>query len=319
MRQQVNRMLDHPKADRFIRDFTDQWLRLSEIDATTPDRRLYPEYDELLKQSMLQETREFFAHLIERDLSSRNLIDSDFAFLNRRLADHYEIPHVTGQQFRRVSLPKNSPRGGIMTHASVLKVTANGTVTSPVSRGSWVLSHLLGTPPAPPPPGIGAIEPDTRGATTIREILARHRDDASCATCHRSIDPPGFALECFDVIGGFRTRYRSVGKSGDRPQKKLNGRSIWEYRLVQPVDTSGQTADGKPFANLQEFRQHLLREEEQVARNLIKQLIVYSTGAEIQFADRRVIRDIMGNVRPADFGVRSMIHEIVQSRIFRNK
>jgi len=206
--KQIDRMLKDEKSWRFISDFCNQWLQLSEIDATAPDKRLYPEFDELLKHSMLDETEHFIAHLIEKDLSISNLIDSDFTFVNRRLAEHYGIRGVKGQTTRKVRLTRSSPRGGLLTQSSILKVTANGTNTSPVLRGNWVLTHLLGTPPSPPPPTIGSIEPDTRGTTTIREMLEKHRSDPSCSSCHRLIDPPGFALECFDVNRASRRRQR---------------------------------------------------------------------------------------------------------------
>ena len=241
---EVNRMLENEKAQRFVEDFLDQWLELKEIDATTPDEKLYPEYDDVLRQAMLEETRRFFSEMIRSDLGVREFIDSDFTFLNRRLAEHYGIPGVEGLDFRKVTLPAESPRGGLLTQASILKVTANGTNTSPVPRGSFVLANLLGTPPSPPPPDIGAIEPDTRGATTIREELAAHREMESCNRCHREIDPPGFALESFDPIGGFRSRYRSTGQ-GDRPLTKLFGRPVREYRLGLPVDASGETSEGE--------------------------------------------------------------------------
>ena len=318
LRAQVERMLNDPKSERFVRDFANQWLRLADIDATSPDDRLYPEYEELLKLSMQGETYAFITHMLQNNLSTRFLIDSDFAMLNRRLAQHYDIPDVSGQTFRKVKLPQDSPRGGLITQAAILKVTANGTVTSPVKRGSWVLTHLLGEPPSPPPPGIGSIEPDTRGTTTIRETLNKHRNDQSCAACHQLIDPPGFALECFDVIGGFRTNYRSQGK-GERSQEKLLGRNIWEYKIGKPVDSSGRLSDGSRFKDVQEFKQLLMRRHDQVARNVIEQLTVYATGAEIQFADHEVIDEIWNKSRDQEFGIRTMIHEIVQSRIFRNK
>jgi len=218
-------MLDSGKSRAFVENFTGQWLDLRNIDATTPDARLYPEFDELLKLSMINETESFFAELLNKNLPVSNLIHSDFAMLNSRIAAHYGIEGVTGEEFRRVSLPAGSPRGGILTQASVLKVTANGTTTSPVLRGSWVIKRLLGRPSPPPPANVGTIEPDTRGATTIREQLAKHRTSESCAGCHRNIDPPGFALESFDVIGGFRDRYRSQEK-GDRVDKRsATGRS----------------------------------------------------------------------------------------------
>ena len=158
----------------------------------------------------MEETRLFFAELLRADLPARNIVDSDFTFLNERLADHYGINGVSGVNFRKVKLPPDSVRGGLMTQASVLKVTANGTTTSPVLRGHWITERILGLETPPPPPTVEAVEPDIRGAVTIRQQLDKHRANASCASCHSKMDPPGFALESFDVMGGYRERYRAV-------------------------------------------------------------------------------------------------------------
>jgi hypothetical protein len=316
--RQVKRMLKDEKSRRFTNDLARQWWQLGDVNLTNPDARLYPEFDELLKVSIPLETQEFLVELIRKDLSTDNLVDSDFTFLNRRLAEHYGIPGVNGQHMRRVTLPENSHRGGIMTHASILKITANGTVTSPVRRGSWVLTNLLGTPPNPPPTDIGSIEPDTRGTTTIRESLAKHRNVESCAQCHQHIDPPGFALESYDVIGGYRSKYRCT-ENGEQPERLLRGRTIWEYDIGLPVDSSGVLADGEPFENIDEFKQLLLNQREQIARNVISNLITYATGAEIQFADRDQVAKILESCRESDFGMQTIIREVVQSRLFRNK
>jgi len=316
--KQIERMLNHEKCSRFVADFCSQWLQLSEIDATAPDKRLYPEFDDLLKHSMLDETQHFIAHLIKKDLSISNLIDSDFTFVNRRLAEHYGIRGVKGQTTRKVRLPRSSPRGGLLTQSSILKVTANGTTTSPVLRGSWVLTHLLGTPPSPPPSAIGAIEPDTRGTTTIREMLEKHRSDASCASCHRLIDPPGFALECFDVIGGYRKNFRNK-EHGQPVKEKLLGRNIWEYKTGLPVDASGEMEDGRKFDGIVQYKKLLKTKKEQIARHLISELVVYSTGAEIQFADREEIDKIVEQCRESDFGLRTIIRQIIKSKLFLNK
>jgi hypothetical protein len=314
---QLDRMLDDEKSDRFVHDFLDQWLGLADIDGTTPDEKLFPEYDDVLRQAMLGETRHFLRELISENLSVGNLIDSDFTFLNRRLAVHYGIPGVEREHFRRVTLPKQSVRGGLLTHASIHKVTANGTVTSPVKRGNFVLAKVLGTPPSPPP-FFAAVEPDTRGTTTIRETLDAHRHETACANCHKTIDPPGFALESFDPIGGFRTRYRSTEK-GDWPKRRLFGRRIHEYKEGLPVDASGVTPDGTSFEGIRGFRQHLMKNKELVARNFISQLIIYATGGEIQFADREELDRIVQKVSGQDYPVRTILHEIVQSKLFRNK
>jgi len=313
---QVDRMLDDKKAARFITDFLGQWLRLYQVDATSPDEKLYPEYDELLGNAVRREPGLFFTELVRENLSLTNLVDSEFAFLNRRLAEHYRIPGVAGQHFRKVTLPKNSPRGGMLTQAAILKTTANGTVTSPVTRGNFVLTSILGTPPSPPPPTVGSIEPDTRGKTTIRQILAAHRDNETCNKCHREIDPPGFALESFDPIGGFRTKYRANKSSQVGFFGFLNANS---YTTGPAVDASGVTADGKKFSGIREFKTLLLADKEQIARHFVSQLVVYSTGGEIQFADRDSIEAILDRTRKSDFPVRTIIHEVVQSPLFRNK
>ena len=325
LRGQVDRMLNSPKSEQFISSFVGQWLDINQIDATTPDTKLYPEYDDILRDSMVSETRNYFRELLDKNLPIANLIASDFAILDRRLADHYDLTdsflELKGEkfdeEFRRVSLPADSPRGGVMTQAAILKVTANGTVTSPVIRGSWILRRILGTPPSPPPP-VKGIEPDTRGATTIREQLAKHRDSETCNRCHREIDPPGFALESFDVIGGFRQRYRSVGE-GDQSTEKLQGRSIWEYKLGKPIDSSGQTSDGRPFADIREFKQLMLDDQEQIINCLAGKLTTYATGAGISFADRDEIERIADKTNAQGAGLRTLVYEVVASELFRTK
>lgn len=312
---QIERILDDPKSNRFVKDFVGQWLWLNRLNATSPDDGLYPEFDELLGTAIPQETELFFASLIEDNLAASNLIDSDFTFVNRRLAEHYGMKGVDGQDFRRVDLPDDSLRGGVLTQAALLKTTANGTTTSPVTRGNFVLTNFLGTPPSPPPPSVGSIEPDTRGQTTIREILAAHRNTDTCNQCHREIDPPGFALESFDPIGGFRTNYRSTGGEqtfGDFTVKM-------PPKQGPPVDSSGVTADGKSFTGIGQFKQLLMANEELVVRNFVSQLLVYSTGGEIKFADRECVESILNETREEKFPVRDIIHAVVQSRLFQEK
>ena len=316
--QQVDRLLDAPKSMRFARDFASQWLGLYNIDATTPDKILYPEYNDLLRQSMIDETEHFFMELIAQNLKANNLIQSDFTFLNRELAEHYDITGVKGQFMRKTLLPKNSIRGGLLAQASILKVTANGTTTSPVRRGNFILTHLLGQATPAPPGDIGSIEPDIRGAVSIKETLAAHTNAESCATCHQHIDPPGFALESFNPIGGHRRRYRTTGR-GDWTGDRIYGRHVNEYRWARHVDSGGITADGQKFSGIRKFRDLLLEQEEQVARNFISQLVVYSTGGEIEFADREEIERILSKARPGGFGLRKIIHEVIKSRLFSHQ
>ena len=199
--------------------------------------------------------------------------------------------------------------------ASVLKVTANGTYTSPILRGAWVLDRILGTPPPRPPEGVTAVEPDIRGATTIRQQLAKHRQVASCASCHAKIDPPGFALESFDVIGGWRTHYRTTGNG--KPVM-LDGRRM-PYLQGPKVDPADVMPDGQKFRDIDEFKKLLLKDKDQIARALTRRLVTYATGATVQNADQPQIEAIVGNSRKHDYGLRTLVHEIVQSELFRNK
>jgi len=309
-RAQVERMIDDPKIERFIENFAGQWLDLRDIEFTTPDKKLYPEYDELLLRSMVAETHGFFRRVLLEDLSVLNFVDSDFAILNQRLATHYGIDGVRGhEQFRPVELPDDCVRGGVLTHASVLKVTANGTTTSPVIRGAWVLDNILGQPAPPPPAGVPAVEPDIRGATTIREQLDRHRQHQTCARCHRRIDPPGFALEEFDVIGGHRDWYRSLGDEGQRVPKT-------RYRIGPMIEKGGELPDGRKFSDFVEFRDLLLEDPEVIARAMAEKLLIYGCGRPLEKSDRASVDAVVEAARKENFGLRSMIQAVVESELF---
>ncbi|MEY2880160.1 MAG: hypothetical protein RLZZ15_2540, partial [Verrucomicrobiota bacterium] len=320
LRAQTQRLLNDAKSRRFVDAFLDYWLDLRKITATSPDESLYPDYylDDLLWESAAEETQRFFAELIRGDLPARHVVASDFAMLNEHLATHYGVPGVEGVALRRVALPSDSPRGGIMTQASVLKVTANGTTTSPVVRGAWVMERLLGLPPPPPPASVPAIDPDTRGAVTIREQLAQHRTLETCAACHTKIDPAGFALESFDVMGGWRERYRALG--GGKPDAGLGkGGQKFVFHAALPVDAAGALPDGRAFTDVRELKKLLLADEKQIAKNLAEQLVVFATGAPVGFADRAKIEAILARTAGKSYGVRSLIGEIVQSELFLNK
>jgi len=312
---QIDRLLADPRADRFTTDFARQWLELGRLDETTPDPLLYPEYRFLLNEGVAMETPSFFKELLHDNLPARSLLKPGFAMLTQRLAEHYRIPGVEGVEVRKVPLPADNVRGGLLGQAGIHKLTANGTTTSPVKRGVWVSDRLLNDPAPPPPPGVSAVDPDTRGTTTIREQLAKHRADPSCAACHAKIDPPGFALEAFDPIGGFRDRYRSNGK-GDVPLEK--GHTEWkvEYKLGPQVDASGQLRDGRNFASPAAFIELLAQDDERLARAFTAHLARYATGAEMNYADRAEIRRIVAGSKQSGYALRSLVHALAQSTLF---
>lgn len=302
LHKQVERMLDADRGQEFIKDFAHEWLELSEIDFTQPDPRRHRDFDMVVQQSMLDETHAFLQSMLSENLSVTNLIDSDFTFLNSRLARFYDIDGVTGDELRRVELLPRHHRGGVLTQGAVLKVTANGTTTSPVVRGVWVAERLLGQHIPPPPEGIPAIEPDIRGAKTIREMLAKHRSDASCASCHRKIDPPGFALENFDPSGKWRDKYYHRNR---------------EKRLA--INPAYELADGRSFKNVEEFRKLVVAKPYRLAHNVAEKLVTYGTGAPVGFSDRYQVSEFVKQTADGNYGFRSLVHAVVESPIFRTK
>lgn len=318
LRAEAIRLLGTPLSDRFIADFTDSWLDLRNIEFTNPDEQLFPEFDRYLQDSMIAETRAYFRELLRENLDASHLVRSDFAMLNQRLAAHYGIADVTSPTVTRVALPADSVRGGFMTHASVLKVSANGTNTSPVLRGVWINERILGKHPAPPPPGIPGVEPDIRGATTLRELLAKHRDSESCQACHEMIDPPGFALESFDPIGGWRDHFRSLGE-GEKPAQRNAGSKRIQWKLGPPVDASGQLQDGRVFAGYQEFRDLIAKDQSLLAKAFVTKLLTFATGREMGFSDRPEINQIVAKSGETGYGLRDLVLLAVSSEIFKNK
>ncbi len=334
LRAQTARLLADAKSERFVNAFLDYWLDLRRVGGTSPDELLYNDYylDDLLLESAQAETRAFFTELLRSDLPTRNVIASDFAMLNDKLATHYGLPPIEGVALRKVPLPADSVRGGLLTQAAVLKVTANGTTTSPVLRGAWIMERMLGQPPPPPPPSVPAVEPDIRGAATIRDQLAKHRTEETCASCHTKIDPAGFALEAFDVMGGWRERYRAMAENvtntNNGPKKEPavpaavgigKGGQKFQFHYALPVDSSGELWDGRKFSDVRDFKRMLLEDERQIARNLVRQFVIYGTGAPVRFSDRAAIERILDRAQPAGYGVQTLIREVVQSELFLNK
>jgi hypothetical protein len=314
LHKEVERMLKDPRSERFISNFVGQWLHLRDINETTPDRKLYKEYDELLQYSMIDESETFFRHLLHEDLSIVNCLDSDFVMINQRIATHYGIDGVEGLGLRKVALTPDSVRGGVLTQGAVLKVTANGTNTSPVVRGVWVLENVLGVAPRPPPPNIAGIEPDIRGAETIRQQLDKHRDVESCNACHRSIDPPGFALESFDPVGKYRQKYLRFVVNPKHADKGWGS-----VQKGADVDASGQLATGETFGGIREFKKLLVSDPDSFAECLAEKLLIYGLGRELGYSDRPMVHDVAKRVGDKGYGLRSLVHEVVASEAFKKK
>jgi hypothetical protein len=289
--------------------------------------------------------------MLRENLSISNIVDSQFTYLNARLAEHYGLedayrehlqraadsvpaqtvslrrsldsrqpafPHER-DRLQKVNLPDDSPRGGFITQGAVLKVSANGTTTSPIIRGAYFLERIMGTPPAPPPANVPAVEPDIRGATTIREQLAKHRDQVACAGCHAIIDPPGFALESFDATGRWRTHYRIIPESAADKLVKNAGSDVRYYEDGPVVDTHYQLPDGRKFRDIEDFKSLIVADSTQLARAMVEKLTTHLTGSAPQFADRVVIDAILAETRGDGYRLRDLIHGVIQSRMFRNK
>ena len=294
---QVERMLNDPKSDALIDGFLGSWLTMRELGSTPPDRnqfRAFYHYD--LDAAMRRETQLFTRHLLDKNLSVVNFLDSDFTFVNKPLARMYGIKSPQGTGFELAQLTDRR-RGGLLGQASVLTVTANGIDTSPVVRGVWLLENILGTPPNPPPPDVEPLDPDIRGATTIREQLKKHRETASCFDCHRKIDPLGFALENFDPIGNWRNTYGRQNK----------------------IDASGELPSGQIFSGIAELKTLLVERKDQFAQALTSKLISYAIGRQVEVADRPEIDRVVGNVKAQGYGFRDLIKQVVLSEPFRSE
>lgn len=298
MREQVNRMLEDPKAKSFVSNFSEQWLGLRKLGEMPPDPEKNPDYyRDDLESAMKEETHRLFQHLLAGKGSLLDFIHSDYTFVNAALARHYGISGVTDDAFRKVALLPSHRRGGLLGHGSILTATSNGVETQPVLRGVWILENLLGTPPNPPPPDVDPIEPDTRGVSTMRELMEKHRNNPTCYECHRKMDPLGLAMENFDHVGVWRDRY---GK-----------------RL--PIDATGEMPDGAVFSGADGIRAYLKARPEQFTHCLTEKMLTYALGRRLGFTDRDDLDQIVKAVAKSNYSLRELVHQIAASEVFHTK
>ena len=296
LEKQTRRMLSDRRSFNLATNFAGQWLRLRNIDAVQPSGNLFRDFDDNLRQAFRQETELFFDSVVREDRSVRTFLKSDYTFLNERLAKHYGIPGVYGSRFRRVSLAPGSRRGGLLRHGSVLSVTSYATRTSPVLRGVLVLRNMLGAPPPAPPPDVPALDESTMAANLpMRQRLAAHRSNAVCASCHRTIDPVGFAMENFDAVG----RWRDLEVED------------------QPVDASGAVPGEKEFNGVDGLEEALLRRSDLFATTLAENLLTFALGRGIEYYDAPAIRKIVTAAEKDDYRFSSLILGIVKSSPFQ--
>jgi len=305
LQSQVDRMLADPKAERFTEDFPRQWLQLQKVGMFPPDSKLYPEYDKYLEKSMIRETTEFFGEVLEENMSLRELIDSDWTMINPRLAMHYEMEAPDQDRFERVPLSGDAHRGGILTHASVLSLTSDGTRHRPVHRGVWVMESIFGKSPPPPPANVDPIEPNPVDSpkATIRMKLEAHKSNPNCAACHRKIDPLGLAFDNYDAIGRWRTVEKVQNGTGANP----------------PVDASGTLPDGREFSGPEEFRQLLLEDIDQFNQTFVKKLATYAMRRTMTVDDRKDLAAVAEASMAADYRVRDIVSALVLSDLFQKR
>jgi hypothetical protein len=292
---QARRMLADPRASALVTNFAAQWLHLRNLDAVTPDLRLFPDFDDNLRQAFRKETELFFESILREDRCVLDLLTADYTYVNERLARHYGIPYVYGSRFRRVTTAGDHKRGGLLRQGSILTVTSYATRTSPVLRGKWVLETLLGQPPPPPPANVPALKDNTVAANlTVRERLAEHRTNPACRSCHSVIDPVGFSLEHFDAIG----RWREVEEG-------------------RPIDTTGGLPNGSRFEGVGGLEQALRRQPERLVRSLTENLLMFGLGRVLDDHDAPALRSVVRQAKTRNYRFSSLIVAIVNSVPFR--
>ena len=305
LEQQVRRMLADPRSKELVNNFAGQWLYLRNLQSVVPALDDFPDFDDNLRQAFRRETEMFFDTIVREDRNVIELLTANYTFLNERLAKHYEIPNIYGSQFRRVTLAADSPRRGLLGQGSILTVTSLATRTSPVLRGKWVLENILGTPPPEPPPNVPALKEavrptdasrDTAQVPSVRQRLEEHRTKEPCASCHKMMDPIGFALENFDGVGKWRTQ---------------DGRA--------PIDASGQLVDGTKVEGPAKLRAALLPYSEQFVRTVTEKLLTYALGRGLAYYDMPVVRSITKEAARNEYRFSSLILGIVKSPPFQMK
>lgn len=303
--RQVNRMIADDKAEGFVQGFGSQWLKTDSFLAFAPDERLYRDFNDKLGKAMVGEALAFFKEVLRKDESVRAFIDSDWTMVNAVLAKFYGIPGVKGDHFRRVPLPANAHRGGILGMAGVAMAGSDGVRTKPVSRGVYVREVLFNDPPLPPPPNAGEVEPNIKGEKlTVRQRLIQHQQIESCAACHKRIDCYGLALENFNAIGQWRTEQDGENfRRGNSPA----------------IDASGTLPNGKAFASFDEFKGLLLEQEERFARGLSEKMLIYAMGRPMEPTDRTLVTSLVNEMSKNKMTLRSLIHAIVTSKTFLQK
>ncbi|HLY09798.1 MAG TPA: DUF1592 domain-containing protein [Planctomycetota bacterium] len=305
LRAQVQRLMRDPRIERFASGFPRQWLRLAKVGMFPPDKKLYPTWDEHLQKSTVGETTAYFREVLSKNLSLREFLDSDWTMLNARLAEHYGIAGVEGDQFRRVSLAPDAHRGGLLTQASILSLTSDGTRHRPVHRGVWVLESILGRVPPPPPANVPPIEPTPAKSpkATLRMKLDAHKSDPNCAACHRKIDPLGFAFDAYDAIGRWRTVETVRDGAGDNPK----------------VDASGELPDGRTFADAAEFKKLLLQDLDKFQAAFLEKLATYALRRGISVDDREGLAALAREGRTADYKLGTIVEAMALSELFQKR
>ena len=316
LRTQVERMLNHEWSAAMTENFTRQWLGLDWLDMIVVDEKRFPAFHEPLRHAFRRETLETVAYLMEHDGKVTDLIDADYVVANGMVADFYGIPGVVGSKFRRVELPEDSVRGGLLGQGAILTMTGNGERTSPVERGAFVLRKLLNQPPPPPPPNVPQLEQEPGMMLGIREQLAIHRNTPECASCHRKMDPLGFALEHFDAIGAWREF--EVTDAQVESGRKGKSKELPRANMGNKIDASGVMPDGVSSFTSHETMKDLINRKD-MATGVAKGMLTYALGRRMAFSDNAMIDKLVDEWEAQQYGLRSLVHLVVASPEFRSK